>query len=141
MAIYKGALGDQWEGPESTVFKRYHGDITGLSQQELLDLFDAERMDLAQDMIASKPKAAFNKWLARAAKVSPALGKLVRSRPDWSSILFYMTVMRISGRDMADIILKRYFETETDHIGAVKAKMKVEDLEEAIRSSRDSSFG
>jgi hypothetical protein len=141
MAIYKGALGDQWEGPESTVFKRYHGVITGLSQQELLDLFDAERMDLAQDMIASKPKAAFNKWLARAAKVSPALGKLVRSRPDWSSILFYMTVMRISGRDMADIILKRYFETETDHIGAVKAKMKVEDLEEAIRSSRDSSFG
>ncbi len=141
MAIYKGALGDQWEGPESTVFKRYHGVITGLSQQDLLDLFDAERMDLAQDMIASKPKAAFNKWLARTAKVSPALGKLVRARPDWSSILFYMTVMRVSGRDMADIILKRYFETETDHIGAVKAKMKVEDLEEAIRSSRDSSFG
>ena len=141
MAIYKGALGDQWEGPESTVFKRYHGVITGLSQQDLLDLFDAERMDLAQDMIASKPKAAFNKWLARTAKVSPALGKLVRARPDWSSILFYMTVMRVSGRDMADIILKRYFETETDHIGAVKSKMKVEDLEEAIRSSRDSSFG
>ena len=141
MAIYKGALGDQWEGPESTVFKRYHGVITGLSQQDLLDLFDAERMDLAQDMIASKPKAAFNRWLARTAKVSPALGKLVRARPDWSSILFYMTVMRVSGRDMADIILKRYFETETDHIGAVKAKMKVEDLEEAIRSSRDSSFG
>ena len=141
MAIYKGALGDQWEGPESTVFKRYHGVITGLSQQDLLDLFDAERMDLAQDMIASKPKAAFNKWLARTAKVSPALGKLVRARPDWSSILFYMTVMRVSGRDMADIILKRYFETETDHIGAVKSKMKVEDLEKAIRSSRDSSFG
>ena len=47
-----------------------------------------------------------------------------------------MTVLRVSGRDMADIILKRYFETETDHIGAVKAKMKVEELEDALRSTR-----
>ena len=136
LAIIKQALGDEWEGPESNLFKRYRDIVSNLSQQDLLDLFDAERMDLAQDMIAGKPKAAFNKWLMKTAKVSPALGKLVRARPDWASILFYMTVMRVSGRDMADIILKRYFETETDHIGAVKAKMKVEELEDALRSTR-----
>lgn len=136
LGIIKGALGDQWEGPESALFKKHRDVVTALSNQDLLDLFDAESMDKAQDFVASKPRPAFMKWLSKATKVSPQLGKLVRSRPDWASVLFYMTVVRVSGRDMADTILKRYFSTESDHVGAVKARMKVEELESALEEAR-----
>lgn len=135
LSLFKRELGDGWQ-PEQALFTRQRQVITDLSREELAELFGAERIDLAQDAIAGNPRKAFNKWLMMSAKVSPKLGKLVRAAPDNAALLFYLTVVRVSGRDMADIILKRYFETESNHIGAVKARMKVEALEEAILEAR-----
>jgi hypothetical protein len=135
LGLFKKELGADWQ-PEQALFKRQRQIIDDLSQEELAELFGAERIDLAQDAIAGNPRKAFNKWLMMTAKVSPKLGKTVRAVPENASLLFYLTVVRVSGRDMADIILKRYFETESDHIGAVKSRMKVEALEEAIIEAR-----
>lgn len=132
MKAFKDGLGDQWEGPESALFKRQRDLVMGLSRDDLMQLFGADSIDKAQDIIAGKPKAAFNKWLMMASKVSPKLGSLVRSQPDNAALLFYLTMVRVVGRDLADITLKRYFETESDHIGAVKARVKVEELERVL---------
>jgi hypothetical protein len=131
LALYKGEFGPDWT-PDKVLFTRHQSLINGLSSDDLNELFGAESKDKAQDFIAGKPKAAFGKWLAMTAKVNPQLGKLVRAQPDNAVILFYMTVIRVSGREMADIVLKRYFETQSDHIGAVRARAKVEELEEAL---------
>jgi len=130
LALYKANLGPDWK-PDDALFRAQSNLVNNLSREELIDLFGVDRMDLAQDFIASKPRAAFNKWMLRLAKVSPKLGKVIRSQPDNAALIFYLTVVKVSGRDMADIVLKRYFATETDHPGA--AKSKTEELEEALR--------
>lgn len=128
LGIFKDQLGPDWK-PEQALFQRQRDLIDGLTNDELVELFGVTSMDKAQDVIAGQPKMAFNKWLMRATKVSPKLGKFIRSQPENAALLFYLTMVRVSGRELADIVLKRYFETESDHIGAVKARMKVEDAE------------
>lgn len=129
------------EVPEGALFKAQRKVIDDLSSDDLNTLFGADSQDKAQDFIAGSPKKAFLKWLSMATRVSPKLGKLIRAQPENAALLFYVTVARISGRDMADIVLKRYFETESDHVGAVKARMKVEELEEAIIEAKlDSEY-
>lgn len=135
LSIFKSEFGPDWK-PEQALFLRQKALIDGLDRDELAALFGATSMDKAQDVIAGNPRAAFNKWLMHTAKVSPKLGKLVRSQPDNAALLYYMTMVRVSGREMADIILKRYFETESDHIGAVRARIKVEELEVALAAAR-----
>lgn len=135
LSLLKKNLGDDWK-PEQALFKVQRKVIDDLSAAELSELFGADSMDKAQDFIASGPRKAFTKWLAMTSRVSQKLAKLVRSAPENASLLFYLTLVRVSGRDMADTILKRYFETESDHVGAVKAKMKAEELEESIIEAR-----
>jgi hypothetical protein len=134
LSLFKSNIGDDWK-PEHALFQKQLDQINALSPDELSDLFGADSMDKAQDVIASNPRAAFNKWLSRLTRISPKLGKVVRSQPSNAALIFYKTVEKVSGRDIADTILKRYFETESDHPGAVKAKLKIEALEEALATA------
>lgn len=134
LAMLKDVPG--FQSPDSALFTNLKKLVFDLSLSEVAKAFGEEDISDAQDYVAKAPRQAFNKWLTHVGKVSPKIGKRIRSAPDNAALLFYTFVSRLSGRDMADIILKRYFETESDHIGAVKARMKVEELEEAIAAAK-----
>jgi hypothetical protein len=80
-----------------------------------------EHLNDTQDFIAGKPRAAFQKWLRHVHKVSPKLGKYIRSIPENASLVYYVFMARVSGQMMADQIFKRYFETESDNPKAKKS--------------------
>ncbi len=126
-----------FETPDAALFTQLKKLVYDLTLTEIAKSFGEDEVDKAQDFVAKSPRQAFNKWLLHVTRVAPKIGKRIRSTPDNAALLFYTFVSRLSGRDMADIILKRYFETESDHIGAVKARMKVEELEEALAEAAE----
>ena len=124
LRLYKKEMGVD---PDKTLFRKTRQYVADIQQKTLPTYFgkkpDNEGMAAAQDFIAGKPRMAFNKWLSLLQRTDPRLAKYVRDVPSNASLIFYLFVTRVSGRDMADVILKRYFATESDHIGAVKARL------------------
>lgn len=110
--------------PDESLFPVQRKAITDIPQDKLPGLVGAKSMDKAQDVIAKSPRKAFNVFLRKLTKVSPKAGKMMRNVPQNNSLMFYVYVTRVSGRDMADIILKRYFATQSSHPGARKSRME-----------------
>ncbi len=124
-----------FEAPDAALFTQVKKLVHDLSLAEIAKSFGEDDVAKAQDFVAKSPRQAFNKWLLHITRISPKLGKRIRTAPDNAALIFYTVVTRFSGRDMADLILKRYFETESDHPGTVKARMKVEELEEELEAA------
>lgn len=111
--------------PDESLFPVQRKAITDIPQDKLPGLVGAKSMDKAQDVIAKSPRKAFNVFLRKLTKVSPKAGKMMRNVPQNNSLMFYVYVTRVSGRDMADIILKRYLTTH-QAFKPIKPKREVE---------------
>jgi hypothetical protein len=84
----------------------------------------------AQEVIARRPRRAFQIWLRSVGKYIPKIGAAIRKAGDNEVVplWFYMMAMKISGRDMANLILKKYLSTETEKW---KAKIRKECVDES----------
>lgn len=104
------------------LFKRVRDAVAEIPYNDLPAFFGKKEMSDAQDFIAGKPRAAFNKWLELLARHHAKLGKYVREVPDNASLVFYLFSVRVTGKDLTDILFKRYFETDPEHPEAIKAQ-------------------
>jgi len=110
------------KGPDAIFFKRQKDLINNISREDLAKVVGKDNIPDAQDFIAYKPRQAFQRFLVNIGKYSSKLGKALRgTHAPMSSMVFYMVMMRLSGRMMADIVFKRYFETESGHPGEFHA--------------------
>ena len=110
-------------GPGDMMFKQVRDAVAAIPRNQLSlawGIRDDEHVNKAQDFIAHKPKQAFQKWMINLHRVSPKLGKYLRGVPENASLLYYLFMTVVSGEEMARLIFKRFFETETDHPGALK---------------------
>ena len=106
--LFKDEFGDEWT-LDKALFDRQRASVEDIPRDELPGIWEKDNMADAQDVIAMHPKKAFNLFLKNAHKVSPKLGKLLRAQPDNAPLLFYVAMVRVSGRDIADIIIRKYF--------------------------------
>jgi len=100
---------------EDVLFKRQRDAINAIPRNDLPRIWGKDNIADAQDVIAGKPKKAFQMWMKNVHKVDPRLGKLIRAVPENASLLFYAFMVRVSGRDMADIIMRRWFTSGTEY--------------------------
>lgn len=134
LSILKKEMG--WQ-PDQTLFAKARKLVSEIDYNDLPKAFGERSMDKAQDVLARAPRRAFEMWLRKIHLVSPRLGRYLREVPENASLLFYTYIVRVSGRDMADIILKRYFATASDHPGSVVREwVDSVDLEEAALDGR-----
>jgi hypothetical protein len=114
---------------EKALFSRQLDFINKLGQDEMSAMFGVDNIPDAQDVIAKSPKKAFHLWMRNVGKVVPKIGKGIRELPEMAPLWFYAIVVRVSGRDMANIILKKYFSSEPSMSWVTKARLKKEDIE------------
>jgi len=124
------------ENPEDSMFPSMRKVVHDIPRSDLPKIWGADNMADAQDVIARNPKLAFREWMKNIGKVSPKLARGIRKYPDQVPVWFYMTVVAVSGRDMADIILKQYLSAKPSQ--AWRGKMKKEDAMES--NLRDRSY-
>lgn len=136
--------------PDRLLFKQHQRTILDIPRDDLPRVMRKDNMADAQDVIAMKPRQAFQLFLQNIGKVSPKAGKLIRAIPENNALLFYIYMMQVSGRDMADIILKRYLST-TQAFKPIKPKKESvearmsdlfdmgesDEMNEASKTSRD----
>jgi len=123
---------DAGMGPADMLFKRVRERIAQADRASLglmWGIKDDPNLADTQDFIAGKPRAAFNKWLLHVHKVDPKMGVYIRQHPDLSSLIYLLYMARVSGNDMARIIFKRYFETDSDHPDKFIDRMKKKGME------------
>jgi len=115
------------ENPEQFLFKSQREIINKIPRDKLPIIWGKDNMADAQDVIAKNPKKAFQMWLRNVGKVEPRLAKGIRRIPENAPLWFYAILLRVSGRDMADIILKQYFMTKPSQ--AWRGKLKKEEVD------------
>jgi hypothetical protein len=123
----------------SNLFKKEIKIMQNIPREDIPKLFGKDNMADAQDVLAGKPRKAFQMFLRKLGSVSPRAKKMVQYKSELASMYFYIVMVRVSGEMMARQIFKRYFETETDHPGELnKGKvpgwMKKARSEESVRS-------
>lgn len=117
--LSKRAL-DMWreeggiENPEEMLFRAEREYISKIPNEKLPEVWGAENMADAQDVIAGNPKKAMQMFLKNIGKIAPKLGGAVRKNPDNVPLWFYATILRVSGREMADVILRKWFMTKSE---------------------------
>lgn len=119
--------------PSRLLFKTQQRVLNDIPRDELPRLFGKSNMSDAQDLLAHRPRKAFQMFMQRAKMVSPKLHRMLTMSPTNASLYFYGIILRVSGKDMADIILKRFFHTQSDHPDA-----PMEDYEESITANMTS---
>jgi len=111
--------------PEDYLFKSQRDIISKIPREKLATVWGADNMADAQDVIARSPKQAFRTWLKNVGKVEPRLAKGIRKFPELAPLWFYVVLTRVSGRAMADEILKQFFMTDASQ--SWRGKIKKED--------------
>ena len=119
-------IGDRYE---KGLFTKQLDHINKLSRDQLAAMFGVDNIPDAQDVIAKHGKKAFQLWMQNIGKIDAKLGSGIRSLPELAPLWFYAIMVRVSGRDMANIVLKKYFSSEPEYSWMAKAKMKTEDVE------------
>jgi hypothetical protein len=113
--------------PAAHVFKEERARFEATPREDLPKLFGiisggASAIPDAQDVLARNPKAAFQGWLQNLAKVDPRAANVVRAKPQYAAMYFHVHMERLSGKDMADGVFQRLFETESGHPAQMKTK-------------------
>jgi hypothetical protein len=122
--------------PSDAVFKKVLRVVDEIPRNELPKLFGvtspgAAAIPDAQDVLARQPRRAFQMFLRNVQRVSPRLHKVLQQiGQENASLIFYAITERLSGEDMANIIFRRYFATQSDHHKAVPVR-NIESVEEA----------
>lgn len=119
------------DNPAKMLFLSQRKVLDDIPRDDLPKLFGKTNMADAQDVVSHRPRKAFQMFMRNAHKVSPKLHKMLQGVPDNASMYFYGIMLRVVGKDMADIVLKRYFETESDHPGTLNKK---QEKQESVRS-------
>lgn len=97
--------------PDQALFKGQAKIMNAIPREKLPTVIGADNLPDAQDELARNPKGAIQKFMRNIGKVSPKAGKMIRAVPENAALYFYIYAMNVSGRDMADEILKRYLTT------------------------------
>jgi hypothetical protein len=123
-----------FKGPADTMFKRVRGVVDAIPRTDLPRLFgitadSAAAIPDAQDVVARQPRRAFQTFLRKIKSVSPKLHGYMQKLGGTlnASIIFHMLVTRLSGEEMANMIFRRYFASQSDHPGAVMARNEADD--------------
>jgi len=116
--------------PDQALFKGQQKIMNAIPREKLPTVIGETDIAGAQDELARNPKGAIQKFMRNIHKVSPKAGKMLRAVPENAALYFYIYAMNVSGRDMADEILKRYLTTH-QAFKPVK-KEDVDDLDEAM---------
>jgi len=111
--------------PEKVLFKAQRDYIEKISPDDLAKIWEQDHISDAQDVIATYPKKAFRLWMKNIGKVAPRMAKAIRAIPENVPIWFYATILRVVGREMADILLKMYFVSEPSQ--SWRGKLRKED--------------
>lgn len=98
--------------PDKLLFRKVRDHINALPHNELPKIWGKDNMADAQDVIAGKPRQAFQMFLRNIQKVSPKLAQYLRKVPDNAALVFYGVMLKVSGKDMANLIFNRYFTTD-----------------------------
>lgn len=112
------------------IFDNQRALLKAIPREDLPALLGADNMADAQDVLANRPREAFKLALRNIAKVAPKAARLMRAQPENMPIYWYLLMVRISGREMADLILQRYFSTTQAFAPAAKKFEAVEDDED-----------
>jgi hypothetical protein len=112
------------------IFDNQRALLKAIPREDLPALVGADNIPDAQDVLANRPREAFKQMLCNVAKVAPKAARLMRAQPENMPIYWYLLMVRLSGRDMADLILQRYFSTAQAFAPAAKKFEAVEDDEE-----------
>lgn len=97
--------------PDQALFKGQAKIMNAIPREKLPTVIGADSLPDAQDELARNPKGAIQKFMRNIHKVSPKAGKMLRAVPENAALYFYIYAMNLSGRDMADEILKRHLTT------------------------------
>jgi hypothetical protein len=106
--------------PGDHLFQRVRTRVQNIPRADLPGAWNEDNIADTQDLIAMKPKKAFRFWLKYLRKVDKKLMIHLQRYPADIPLVYWMFMARVSGRDMADLIFKRYFETLSDHVGRRK---------------------
>jgi len=87
-------------------------------------------MVAAQDFLAAQPRKAFQLFLRKVGTKAPKVAAMFRKKPEFIPVYWYIVMTSISGRDMADTLLKRYFSTEQWGKAFGQARKKFEAVED-----------
>ena len=127
--------------PSDHLFKNIRDYLNNVPREELPKFFGIRTTGAAaipetQDYIANKPRPAFYKWLRLTAKTDPKVAKYVRAVPENAALVYFMFLTRISGVEMAKIIFRRYFETDSGHSGELLPKGKKKSKDKAAAAAK-----
>jgi hypothetical protein len=100
---------------ENVLFRQQRDVINRIPRNDLPKIWGQKNIPDAQDVLARNPRKAFQQWLRNVHKVSPKVGKWIRRTPENVPLWFYLFMVRLSGREMADIIQKKYFSTSQEY--------------------------
>lgn len=110
---------------ESILFKRELDHINSIPRQDLPKIFGLDNIPDTQDFLAYYPRKAFQMWMRNIGKVDPKLAKHMQGAASQNIPLYwYAYMVRISGREMADIIFKRYHTAVDEKLFAKPAQAK-----------------
>lgn len=108
------------------LFKKVRDHIHNIPRNDLPEIWGKDNMADAQDVVMGKPKKAFQMWLRNVKKVSPKMHGYLQKVPDNVPLVYFGFLVRVVGMMSAKGIFKRYFETESDHVGSLKGKKGLE---------------
>lgn len=130
LKLWKDEVGK--DTPHLLLFNRVRDAIEAIPRNDLPKAWGKDNIPDTQDFIAGKPKLAFQTWMRNVKKVSPKMQKYIQAVAENVPLVYYGFMSRISGKDMADIIFKRHFETKSGHAGELKRKKKF-DTKKALK--------
>jgi hypothetical protein len=109
-------------GPSKLMFKKVQDRIAHIPRADLPKIWKLDNMADTQDLISGKPKKAFQMWLRNIGRIDPKMKGYISRVSENVPLVYYGYMARVVGNDMADIIFKRYFATESGHPGELKKK-------------------
>jgi len=115
---------EKLDGPHMLLFREVRDHINKIPREKLPEIWGLDNIPDAQDEIARAPRKAFQAFLRNVHKVDRKLAGYIRRIADNVPLVWYMIMQRISGKDMADIILNRYFTTKNYYEPSQRVKMR-----------------
>jgi hypothetical protein len=110
LKMWKSDVGT--DNPAKLLFKQVQDRIAKVPRQELPKIWGADNMADAQDIISGKPRKAFQMWMRNVKKADSKMAGYIKRLPENLPLVYYGYMARVVGNEMADIIFKRYFETD-----------------------------
>jgi hypothetical protein len=100
------------DSPEQEFYNFQRKILNRIEIADLLKLWNAESKTDVQDLIMHNPKKAMVLWTRNLRRVSPKIKKLSDDNPDSIPIYYYATMLKVTDRDTADILLRKHLAAQ-----------------------------